>query len=432
MLLATNVAGQSLTMEQCVEKALESNLQVKTSENGRLQAEQQISEVRSGLFPTISAGGSYQYYFNVPVQIIPAELFGGTEGQYIAGALQVPQTLSGNIQATQTIFNSSVLIGLKAAKVGRQAAQLQVRQTKEEVVYNVSATYYNILTIYKQQSLLQSNLESVEKLIGTTRILYENDVAQKTDVNRLETNRKSLLTQLENTRVTENQLLNTLKIFTGTPIADSIAVDTSVQAQNSYPLPYQGDSTSYRNRSDYQLLDVQRTAQLLERENIRAAAIPTLSATGSLAYYGYNNEFAPFKQINDKFYPASYIGLNLNIPIFEGGKRTAQAKYKTLELRNTELQLQLQRENISAEIDNAIKKFSSNVSQIRTQEENLALAGQSYRDVQLQYQEGIAGISDVLSANDELQRVQNEYLSALVNIRIAALELEKAYGVLLN
>jgi outer membrane protein TolC len=54
-----------------------------------------------------------------------------------------------------------------------------------------------------------------------------------------------------------------------------------------------------------------------------------------------------------------------------------------------------------------------------------------YGQSQLQYKEGVASLSDLLNAETELRSAQNNYINALVQLKLAALELRKANGSLL-
>ncbi len=54
-----------------------------------------------------------------------------------------------------------------------------------------------------------------------------------------------------------------------------------------------------------------------------------------------------------------------------------------------------------------------------------------YNQSQLQYKEGVATLSDLLNSETELRNAQNNYINALVQLKLAALELKKAGGNLL-
>src|SRR5699024_5524671 len=156
-----------------------------------------VDEVASGLYPQIEATGSYRYHLELPTEQVPAEIFGGEPGTYREVSLSSPQTVTGAVQLNQVLFDGPLLMGLKAAKVSTDVSQLQIMQTKEEVVYNVSATYYNIQTLTEQEAVLKENLESNEKLISATKNMLENELITNIDYNRLLVNRENIRAELE-------------------------------------------------------------------------------------------------------------------------------------------------------------------------------------------------------------------------------------------
>ena len=171
------VSAQQLTLDQLVEKALVHNQSVQVSQLSEAQTQARIQEVKAGARPQVGLSGDYKRYLKIPGQVVPASAFGGPEGQYQVLAFGLPYNLSTTLQVAQPLFNPSVSIGLKAAKVSQEVASLQTRQTKEEVAYNVSVTYYNLQTVAQQMTFLGSNLAATERLIKVTDLLYQNQLS---------------------------------------------------------------------------------------------------------------------------------------------------------------------------------------------------------------------------------------------------------------
>jgi outer membrane protein len=131
----------------------------------------------------------------IPTQLIPESFFGGAAGKYYAGAFGTSQTTGGTVQFTQTLFNAQVLIGLKAAKVAVGLNELQVLSTKEDVVYDVVSTYYNVQTEDQQLDILMMDLANSDSLIASTKLLLDNGLSNKTSYNKLWVNRENIRAQ---------------------------------------------------------------------------------------------------------------------------------------------------------------------------------------------------------------------------------------------
>jgi outer membrane protein TolC len=143
LLLSLAAQGQSLTLEQLIDKALTNNLSVQAARFDEAKTEARISEVKAGALPSVNLTGDYKRYLKIPGQVVPASAFGGQEGTYQVLAFGLPYNLSTSVQASQAIYNPSLTIGLKAAKTSREVSTLQTRQTKEDVAYNADDSAAN-------------------------------------------------------------------------------------------------------------------------------------------------------------------------------------------------------------------------------------------------------------------------------------------------
>jgi outer membrane protein TolC len=419
------------TLQQCVEIALKNSLQLKADGYDLEKTKASIGQAYSGLLPSINASGSYQYQFKVPVQLVPGDLFGGTPGTYQAVQFSVPQTKSATVELNQTLFNASTFIALKAAKVAVNLNQLQIQSSKEDLIYNVSATYYNIQTIIKQQGLIQSNLDQTEALLQVTTDQYSAGLATQTDVERLTVSRDNTKASLQNTVNSLEKQYNLLKLLMNLPLVDNILVVNEEYDEANLAILDVTDFDAFR-KTNYQQIQENKRVTDLQRRNIRAGYLPTLSLTGSYGYSGYYSNADPLKNLNDKWYPSSSINLRLSIPIFDGFNRKYQIQQKAIEIRKYDVQAEQTQQQNSRELADAYADLKSNFITVQSQKRNLALAQKVLDDVNIQYKSGLVKITDVINSQTELQSAQNNYINALINVKQAELNLKKAQGTLMQ
>jgi outer membrane protein TolC len=419
------------TLQRCVEIALKNSLQLKADGYDLEKTKASIGQAYSGLLPSINASGSYQYQFKVPMQLVPGDLFGGTPGTYQAVQFSVPQTKSATVELNQTLFNASTFIALKAAKVAVNLNQLQIQSSKEDLIYNVSATYYNIQTIIKQQGLIQSNLDQTEALLQVTTDQYNAGLATQTDVERLTVSRDNTKASLQNTVNSLEKQYNLLKLLMNLPLVDNILVVNEEYDEANIAILDVTDFDAFR-KTNYQQIQENKIVADLQRRNIKAGYLPTLSLTGSYGYSGYYSNADPLKNLNDKWYPSSSISLRLSIPIFDGFNRKYQIQQKAIEIRKYDVQAEQTQQQNSRELADAYADLKSNFITVQSQKRNLALAQKVLDDVNIQYKSGLVKITDVINSQTELQSAQNNYINALINVKQAELNLKKAQGTLMQ
>ncbi|MCK8494456.1 TolC family protein [Spirosoma sp. RP8] len=421
----TLASAQSYSLEQLINKALTNNYSVQTARLDEVKTEAQIAEVKANARPQVSLAGDYRRYIKIPGQVIPASAFGGPEGAYTAVAFGLPYNLSTTVQATQQLFNQSLLIATKAAKASRDLSALQTQKTKEDVAYNVSATYYNLQTTAQQIAFLRTNLASTERLIRITDLRRQNQLVQGIDVDRLQVSKLSSQTQIESLQSTYIQLLNNLKYLTGTPQTDSLFVATAIE--ETIPVAPSNEYTI--NRTDLQLIDQQKIINSLQQQNIKAGFTPTVSAYGvaNSSVYAIGGDNSYIKNL-----PGYWVGLQLNWSVFDGLARKARLSQNRIDTQKLDVQNRQIRESISMDIANARNKFLVEQTNLSTNRGQVALAEKVYTQTQLQFKEGTVDITEVVQAETALRDAQNNYLTTLVNLRTAELDWKRATGSLIN
>lgn len=423
-------AQNSLRLQQCIDSALKNSLQLKADQLDMEKTKVSIKQARNNLIlPTATASGSYQYQFKVPVQLVPAELFGGQPGKYQVAQFSVPQSKSVSIDVSQQIFNASAFIALKAAKAVITQNELQILSSKEDLVYNVSACYYNIQVILRQIQLLEKNLSNTEALLQSTSDQLNAGLATETDVDRLTVSRDNSKASLESSHNNMEKAYNLLKLLMNVSMDAlvSVATEDNLDVTNMPVIDFNlNQKTNYR-----QLLESKRIADL-ERRNIKAGYLPTLTLSNSMGYSGYYSNANPFKNLNDRWYSSSSISLKLSVPVFDGFSKKNQIRQKQIEMDKYDVQAeQIKQQNLK-DVADAYQDYKSNLNTLATQQRNLGLAQKVLDDVNIQYKSGIVKVTDVINSQTELHTAQNNYITALINIKQADLNLKKAQGTLIN
>jgi len=425
VLMTTRVQAQQHNLDQLVELAMKNNYSIQSSVLDEAKTNAKIDEVRSNLLPSLNVTGDYKRYFKIPGQVVPASAFGGPEGTYSTFAFGLPYNLSTSAQVTQALYNPSVKYALKAADLNRDLTSLTTVKTKEDIAYNVTDAYYNLVTVVQQMVFLDSNLISTDRLYKVTDLLYQNQLAQRVDKDRILINKTATETQLKTLKNSYTQLVNLLKFYTGIPQSDSLRID--IQVKNVL-LPSQAEKSGIR-RTDITLLERQKDLNVLQDKNLKSGYLPTVNAYGvaNLTYFGKGGENSVFKQV-----PGYWAGLQLNWNVFDGMSRKAQRTQNRIDNEKISVQLKQLEQSIEMEEINARNKFAVEQQNINSKNEQVALASRVYKQIQLQFKEGIVSLSDVIQSEQTLLDTQSNYLTSLVQLLQAELEWKKATGSLLT
>jgi outer membrane protein len=437
MLLGVNAPAQTtteltpLTLEQVLTHTMQNNRSLISSDYEERIAKEKTKEIRAGGLPQLNASGKFQDYLKIPTSLLPAEIVGGEPGTFVPVQFGTKYNVTAGVDASQLLFSQSYLIGLKAAKTSQEYYALNTRKVKEEVVYNVSLTFYNAQISRKQIDIVKANLDKLNKQIEISDLQYQNGIIKKLDVDRLKVNRTNLETDIQNLETAHQQQLNMLKYYMNVPVNQVVSIDTTIDESKGNLIALSKDVNLFQNRTEFQLLNKQKELYNLELKNTQAGYYPSLSAFGSFSTNAMRQEFN-FLQSGKPWFQTNIIGLQLNVPIFDGLAKRAKAQQSRLNMMKNENETQMLKQSIEVELTNANAKLINSRKAFSAQKENRQLAEQIYTETQLQYKEGLASMTDLLNAETSMREAQNNYIRALIETLIAGLELQKSDGSLLK
>lgn len=422
-------AQEKMTLKDAVNYALENKADANKARLEVANSENLIAEVRSRTLPQINASGNLMYNAILQEMAMPGDII-GMPGQTLLVAFGQKWTAIGGVHLSQNLFDYSVFTGLKAAKTTREFYKINEQLTQEQVIEAVAKNYYQIFITRQKLETIKQTLENTNKVKNTVEGLFENGLAKKIDLDRIKVtivNLESALKQLENAAVLQE---NSLKFLIGMQIDTPIElVEENLEMEIT---PVLQDAPDVKSLTQFQLLETQK--QLLEynKESIKAAYYPTLSLSANYSYQGLGDKFPIGGKPADGVYWTDYstIGLNLNIPIFSGFRtrsliRQAQTQLDILEedMKEAELALNFAYENAKTQINN-------NVITIENQRENVKLAQEVLDNTQNNYLNGLATLTDLLEAENALADAKNNYSNALLEYKVAEIELIKSRGEL--
>ena len=352
----------------------------------------------------------------------------------IAFGLALENSLTGNIQASQLLFNGNYLVGLKASKTYQELSAKQLKQARTSIAEQVSKTYYSILVNSEKSRLLDLNLSRLDSTCREIRLLFKNGFAEQIDVNRLEVALNNLKSEKQKTIRLLQLARYGLKLQMGMPVGDSLVLTGKLDEVNPDSLQAFGGTVEYSRRIEYSTLQTQKALTALDLKNVQAGYYPTLVAIANLGVNSAASKFSNLSNFNEKFRyaPFSFFGLNLSVPVFDG----LQKKYKAEQSRINMMKISNGMKQLENVIDFEVKQANINLANAfesyAIQKRNLKLAEEVVRVSKVKYRQGVGSNLEVTNAESSLKESQTNYYTALYDFIIAKIDLDKAQGQLLK
>lgn len=428
-LIAKSQEVKPLTLQVAIQYALENKADAIKAKLKVENSEYQMQEIRSRALPQISANGNLTYNPIIQSTFIDAGAFGGEPGSIIKAQFGQAWSSTAGLSLTQNLFDEAIFVGLKAAKSTREFYQINLQLTEEQIIERVANAYYQVYVQRQKLIVIDTTFKNTSKVKGIIKVQYDNGLAKKIDLNRIIVKLSNISTQRQQIANAIKLQENALKFYMGMPIETPINFPTTT-FDVTPQLVFEAPNTS--NRTEYLLL--KKNEQLLEyqKKSIVAGYYPTLALSGNYNFIGQGKKLPIGALPADGVYWTNFssIGLNLKVPIFTGFGTRAKVRQAEVELKkikedlaDTKLSLDMAFENAKLQIDNSVET-------IKSQKENATLAQEVLDNTRNNYSQGLASLTDLLDSENALTEAQNNYTSALLDYKLAEIQLIKSKGEL--
>jgi outer membrane protein TolC len=406
----------ALSVVQAVEYALDNNRSIAAARYDLLASEKGEWEALAAGLPSIDASASLSYNLAIMTRIID---FGGTPTPFKFGT---NYDASVGASLSTVVFNAPWLVGVQTAKLASTIAKQGLTQTTLDTKESVKNVYFLILTLKETMKVIEGNLENLNAILASTKAMYSVGMAEATDVDQMQ----STVTMLENSRSSMLRSLevnhNLLRFLLGVPAAtELILTDNLDEITSKIDVDaLLADDFRIEDNINFQLIESQLALSELALKSAKASTLPSLAGT---IYYNRTGMGDELKHM--QYFPYSAVALQLQIPIFSSGLRSAKinkAKINLEKSMNTKSmvseQLLMQERQLRYSLINANEQFKS-------QKANIEIAGRVLESFRNKYDQGMASSLDLTQANNNYLTAQNNYISALLTLLQTKVEFDK-------
>lgn len=416
-----------MTLEECIDYALEHQVDIKNARLEAYQSKTQVNQILAAGYPQLSANATMTYFPEVPVTVLPGELNFIEPGVPAAVQFGTPWQGSAGLSLSQLVVDGTFFIGLKAAREVAKLSEKNTLRTQEETALSVSKAYYSALISGESLNTLDENISRVKKLYDETKALNESGFAEKIDVERLQITLANLQIQRQKAEGYVELSHDLLKFQMGMPVQEDLELLESVEdvAVTSAPIE---DILAFspENRIEYEMLQKQHELQGYNLRRFRAGYYPTLYAKAGLSYNSFGQEFSAFTQ--DRWFPSSNVGLQLNIPIFDGFNKRNKAAEVKLELKKIENSMEVLQNSITLELKRTSRSLRDAYINLESLRNTSELAAKVFAVANIKYKEGVGSSLELNNADSQLKESESAYLSGLLEYLLAKVDYQKARG----
>jgi len=387
-----------LSLHDAIDIAMDQNYDIRVAAVSLQQAKANNTIGNAGMLPTVSAVGSFSRSLtDAKIELASGGVQNRNNAHYqAAGAsAQLDWIL---FDGLRMFVNKKRLNELE--DIGNVTLKRQVQTTLSQVIMAYTGVVYE-----KQQLIALDTAMSLAMVrMNIAKKNFEVGTAAKTDYLQAQVDynaaRFASLTQDARLRQVKDSLMLLLgrDQFARFDVEDSMRLDTTLR--------YNEKEVWIDNNFDLQLAAQQKRLSEFDLQLANKAQLPTLDFNAAYNYNRTQND-AGATLFNRVYGPQ--VGLNLNLPIFNGFNLQRQKKVARLEVNRQELQVAFTKAKVAAQYRIAWRAYSNAVQGLRLEKENIGYAAENVMIQQARFRVGV-------SNQIELREAENSYVEALTRL----------------
>ena len=455
-------SAQVVTLDSCRNMALRNNKEIQQAVLAIDKAGFQRKEAAAAYLPQFDLTAGYIYNSRKVSlvkddQLLPTKSFNpqtGTydynlvidpstgyplqvNGQYVPSTVallpksgltyNIHNLMGGALTVTQPIYMGGKITAMNQITDLAQQLALEMRESKvEDVIYNVDAAYWQVVSLCAKQKLARSYVNLVQSLDNDVKAMVAEGVATRAnqlavDVKLNEANVD--LTKVDNGVTLSRMLLaqlcglpvNTLMTLAdeGKDELGASLAPTTINMDDVYSKRHDVRSLQLATRIYDQQVKVAHSEMMP-----KVAAVAALHATNPNSYDGFENRFGA----------AFSVGATLRMPLWHWGGLSNKVKAAQVDANVKRLELEDAKEKIELQVNQASFRYQEAFKTWEATKANLDQADENLRIANLAFKEGMGTIDDVLTAQTAWLKANSEKIDAEIDVQMCREYLDKVMG----
>ena len=405
---ASVLAQQQWSLRQCIDYAVEHNIQVKQREVSRMQRELDVNTAKNSRLPDLSASASESFSF---------------------GRGLTAQNTYSNTNTSSTSFNLSSSVPLftgyriprtlEMQKLNLEAATADLEKAKNDIRMQVAQAYVQILYNLELCEVANRQIEIDSMHVHRLTEMMKNGKASGTEVAQQEASlAQSRLTATQADNDYRLSLLSLTQLLE-LPSPEGFTISREVNQElwnevHTLPSPDVIYQEALIIKPEIQAEQSRLASSAKNIDIAKSAKLPSLSLSGGLGTNYYKTSGLPgdkfFKQLNNNF--SQFLGLSLNVPIFNRFETRNNIKNAQLSQYNQQLQLDNVKKNLYKEIQQAYYNAVTSEAKYQSSEQAKRSQEEAFRLVSAKYEYGKANITEFNEAKNNLMKAESDLVRA--------------------
>jgi TolC family type I secretion outer membrane protein len=411
---ALSPTGKLLTIEDAVQIGLENHPRIKSASERIGSQEAVLGQQMSAYYPTVSLSNQYRT----------------SQSSTSGGSDHAADSFSSQASFNMTLYNFGKREGnVQAARETLNATKQDYTTTAQDIILAIKQAYYVYLGSQEVVRVRQDTVRSRELLVRQARGFYEVGTRARIDVARAEANLFSAQADLIAAENAVKIAWVTLRNAMGSPrLPEQPVAPDSPEVELSMNLAG-ARNVAFDSRTELKSFEAQRKASDQLIATARRGHLPDLIFDASYGRRHVSDQQVGGRTLNTfPLQPTWSVGLNFNIPIFDGFRTTNRVEETLHNYYNIRAQEEDRRQLIALEVEQSYLRVVETQERIKATESAAKAAKENLDLAQGRYQVGVGSIIEVTDAETLYTDAQTTYIRTIYDYKIADAQLARAMG----
>ena len=406
------VVHEFSSLEEVIAYSEESSLDLIISNIRVAQATSAKKTSKLGIVdPVISLPSTFTHFNELPVTLLPAEVFGGTPGESVELRAGVPYTTEFSQTLQVQLFNPAGWADYKLAKINQELSESNGLRTRQILHENLADSYYAIASLNRQLESTREILKSADSVQVITQNKFDEGLVSQQDLNNARVNKLNTEKSVQQIEYLLADSYLTLKTLCNIPSHEQVVVthdlaENVIGGQRPVAEVNKLELRSQLLNQDYALQNYKKSKSMF---------LPSLSFFAGNSYQLNNDSFQP---LSGNWINSNYLGLTLtfNLPNSTTISNARQSKFEyeiaTREVERVQHSSMIQKGRLENNYDEALSEYSitEEIKQLNadTYEKNINL-----------YTEGLIGVDRLLDSYEAMVNAEYAANSAVISLELA-------------
>ncbi len=410
----------SLSLDQALKMGLRYNLGGIEAEQSAQHAKGENIVVRSALYPNVSGGLRENY------QQIDLAAFGFN--------FKFPPNLGINIPTivgpfnyfdlrgylTQRVADVQAIRNYQSAREAQKAAELSAADSREIVVYVVTAAYLQVLAESARVDSVKVQVDSAQAIFQQASDRFTSGLSAKIDSTRSQVELQTQQQRLTAEQATyAKQKIGLARLIGLSPAQEFTLADKLPYAPLENITLEQALALAAQNRSDLKAADAQLHAAEYARKAAVAEHYPTVGFTADYGVIGMNPAHS-----NGTF----DVSGQLLFPIWAGGHTHGDILEAEATLKQRRAEYESIRSRVEADVRDAYLDLNAAAELVRVSQSRRELARDQLTQSTDRFSSGVADTVEVTQAQEVVASAESDYIANLNAHNLAKASVARAIG----